>query len=322
MLTPHVAEALEKHTVRNKLISDTHRRSSFEIGSINWVHWYLSLPGNEFLLEVPRSFLEDDFNFSGLGMLIPLFKEALGILLGIIPECLNADLNLIEASIEHLYSLLHQRYIISRPGLLQMKKRYVRGEFGFCQRYYCYESPLLPCGTSDSYAVDSVKLYCTNCLDIYNPTNSRFLRLDGACFGTTFSHMLFLTLFPTDYLHCSSEVYTPKIHGFRIHETNLAGHRNSWLRKRIVDSCESESCESEEELVAPKSLLNMTLEEFAQPVNGEVKQLGVTQMTPVKTNPSRTNTKSIHRANFKRHTKSDQTENSNGNHSRGLCLLS
>jgi casein kinase II subunit beta len=41
--------------------------------------------------------------------------------------------------------------------------------------------------------VDTVKLFCPNCNDIYTPSSSRFSGVDGAFFGTTFAHLFFHT---------------------------------------------------------------------------------------------------------------------------------
>lgn len=52
---------------------------------------------------------------------------------------------------------------------------------------------MLPCGRSDLPGVDTVKLFCPNCIDTYAPPSSRFQGVDGSFFGTTLPHILFQT---------------------------------------------------------------------------------------------------------------------------------
>lgn len=44
---------------------------------------------------------------------------------------------------------------------------------------YCTQNKLVPCGRSDLPGVDTVKLYCPSCVDMYVPPSSRFLGVDG-----------------------------------------------------------------------------------------------------------------------------------------------
>ncbi|KAI9751147.1 MAG: casein kinase 2 regulatory subunit [Lichina confinis] len=105
----------------------------------------------------------------------------------------GSDLSLIESSAEMLYGLIHQRYITSRAGIQQMAEKYDLQHFGVCPRVHCNRCRVLPVGVSDTPGLDTVKLFCPSCLDIYNPPNSRFQAVDGAFFGTTFGCLFFMT---------------------------------------------------------------------------------------------------------------------------------
>jgi len=73
-----------------------------------------------------------------------------------------------------------------------MLEKYKRADFGRCPRILCQSQPLLPVGLTDIPYEKSVKLYCGRCEDIYSPKSSRHGSIDGAYFGTSFPHMLFL----------------------------------------------------------------------------------------------------------------------------------
>lgn len=42
-------------------------------------------------------------------------------------------------------------------------------------------------------SIDTVKLYCPNCGDIYSPPSSKYAEVDGAFFGTSFAPLFFQT---------------------------------------------------------------------------------------------------------------------------------
>jgi casein kinase II subunit beta len=107
----------------------------------------------------------------------------------------SADIGIIEQNAEVLYGLIHQRFICSRSGIQQMCEKYELGHFGTCPRTYCEHARTLPVGLSDIPGVNTVKLFCPSCLDVYVPPNSRFQTVDGAFFGRTFG-ALFLMTFP------------------------------------------------------------------------------------------------------------------------------
>jgi len=91
-----------------------------------------------------------------------------------------------------LYGLIHARWIVTARGLAKMIEKYKRADFGRCPRVLCNSQPLLPVGLTDIPYEKSVKLYCGRCEDLYSPKSSRHGSIDGAYFGTTFTHLLFL----------------------------------------------------------------------------------------------------------------------------------
>ncbi|ORX90972.1 casein kinase II beta subunit [Basidiobolus meristosporus CBS 931.73] len=200
----------------------------------NWITWFCSLPGKEYLLRATESFLKDGFNTVGLETEVPFYQEALEMIRDIQPKRPRPDVdtNAIKASAERLYCMLHQRYILTRQGMHEMASRYDRGDFGCCPRYYCNGTLVIPTGKSDSLDVEPVKLYCPNCLDLYTPPNSPTHSLDGAFFGTTFAHLFLMTYSPSTYSHFKINSYKPRIYGFKVSELSEAGPRHQWLRAR------------------------------------------------------------------------------------------
>ncbi|BGP18146.1 hypothetical protein JCM10213_007752 [Rhodosporidiobolus nylandii] len=229
---------------------------STETDTLTWINWFCSLPGHEYFCEVAEDFIEDDFNLTGLAGVVPFYKEAMEMILDVEPEEDDEahrvpDVSLVESSAELLYGLIHQRYILTRQGLQQMYAKYDANHFGTCPRVYCSQAKLVPCGRSDLPGVDTVKLFCPSCLDMYVPPSSRFQGIDGAFFGTTFPHLLFQTFPPPSTLPAPqpapadpaerepttpatslSKVYVPRIYGFKVSERARSGPRMMWMRMR------------------------------------------------------------------------------------------
>ncbi|EOD45499.1 Casein kinase ii beta subunit [Neofusicoccum parvum] len=194
----------------------------------SWITSFCNLLGHEYFAEVSEDFIEDDFNLTGLQSQVPMYKEALEMILDVEPEededdedeedddddddeilgdekpvgyrrserrhlRMASDLSVIESSAELLYGLIHQRYITSRPGIQQMAEKYELQHFGVCPRVHCNGAKVLPVGCSDTPGQETVKLFCPSCLDVYTPPNSRFQTVDGAFFGTTFGCLFFMT---------------------------------------------------------------------------------------------------------------------------------
>ncbi len=195
----------------------------------SWISTFCSVMGHEYFAEVSEDFIEDDFNLTGLQSQVPMYKEALEMILDVEPEedeeeeeddddeedeedmlgdekgpgyrraadrrhvRMTSDSSVIESSAELLYGLIHQRYITSRPGIQQMAEKYELQHFGHCPRVFCNGAKVLPVGCSDTPGQQTVKLFCPSCSDVYTPPNSRFQTVDGAFFGTTFGCLFFMT---------------------------------------------------------------------------------------------------------------------------------
>jgi casein kinase II subunit beta len=169
----------------------------------SWVSWFCSLSGNEYYLEVPDEFMDDEFNLTDLSGLVPYYNEALDMILDLetegddeddddegdgLDEDDNAgqddgfwkesrpvkqrepvDASVVEPYANMLYGLIHQRYLLTKNGLRWMAERYASGVFGSCPRVYCGRCPVIPTGRYDEPGKEGVKLYCPSCLDLYNP---------------------------------------------------------------------------------------------------------------------------------------------------------
>lgn len=216
-----------------QLLQDSDSMSSSSQVTESWIASFCGLLGHEYFAEVSEDFIEDDFNLTGLQSQVPMYKEALEMILDVEPEDdeedeeeeeddddeddlgderapgyrrasdrrhlrIASDLSVIESSAELLYGLIHQRYITSRPGIQQMAEKYELQHFGTCPRVHCNSCKVLPVGLNDSPGHETVKLFCPSCLDVYTPPNSRFQTVDGAFFGTTFPSLFFMTFTDLD----------------------------------------------------------------------------------------------------------------------------
>ncbi|ORY32160.1 casein kinase II regulatory subunit-domain-containing protein [Naematelia encephala] len=170
--------------------------SSTQTSTLTWINWFTSLPGHDYFCEVHEDFIEDDFNLTGLQSMVPFWKEALEMVLDVEPEEDSSkipDVSIVESSAELLYGLVHQRFIVTKAGLASMVEKYEQGHFGACPRVFCHSTHVLPCGRADMPGIDTVKLYCPNCGDIYSPPSSKYASVDGAFFGNTFAPLFFQT---------------------------------------------------------------------------------------------------------------------------------
>jgi len=185
-----------------------------------WIQWFCGLRGNEFFVEVDEEYIQDDFNLTGLRSMVPNYDYALDMILDAeTDDGLTEDQQeSIETAAEMLYGLIHARYILTNRGLAAMVDKYHANDFGRCPRVYCQSQPVLPVGQSDIPRMNTVKLFCPRCEDIYYPKYTRHNQIDGAYFGTTFPHLL-LQMYPELVPPKPQLVYVPRIYGFKIHKS-------------------------------------------------------------------------------------------------------
>ncbi|KAM3589115.1 casein kinase 2 regulatory subunit [Umbelopsis sp. WA50703] len=237
----------------------------------SWISYFCSLAGHELYAEVPEEYIEDEFNLTGLSALVPYYEQALDIILNVdIDEMIESDSDDMSNDLDQtdgesssdglwretplripknqqqpdvialeryagtLYGLIHQRYILTKVGLRQMAEKYNSGHFGHCPRVYCYRCPVLPCGRSENPGTEAVRFFCPCCLDVYAPQTTRHSTIDGAHFGSTFPHLLLFT-YPDLIPEGRTQIYKPKIFGFRVNEWSVVGPKLQWLRMRPDD---------------------------------------------------------------------------------------
>lgn len=183
----------------------------------NFVDWLLSVRRFRCFARIERTYLNDSFNFYGLRQKIPRYKEALALLR---EESLDFhDDELIEQTIR-LYGLVHARYIGSIDGMEKMHNKYTAGHFQRCPRVLCNGCSCLPYGCSEVEGEGSLKMYCPNCGDVYDPENSEFNSIDGAYFGPSWVHII--TQQYEDMVPDSPpRPYVPRIFGFRLSRENF-----------------------------------------------------------------------------------------------------
>lgn len=185
-----------------------------------WVEWFVSMEGHEYFCIVDEDYVTDRFNLTNLSTEVLHYQKALELITDIVPDKpMSRELReQVERSAMHLYGLIHARFVMTTRGLSKMYEKYKYGDFGLCPRYHCSQHPLIPVGLSDMPFKEKVKLYCPRCEDIYCPKSRKHGKLDGAYFGTSLPHMLFLN-YPANRPAPSEQRYVPKIFGFKVHQT-------------------------------------------------------------------------------------------------------
>jgi casein kinase II subunit beta len=192
--------------------------------SETWVALFLRHPRNKYLVPVDDEFLGNSFNIAGLKPKVVHFNAAYELLRsGTFPE---SDREEIVLEAETLYGILHQRFILTRPGMELMFQKWEQGAFPKCPRVNCRGVQGLPYGLHEDYGRQSVKMFCPGCSDVYNVDYPDVRDLDGAFFGPSWTHM-FLSRWPQVVPTGQRKVYVPKIFGFRIAHAGMGDYSES-----------------------------------------------------------------------------------------------
>eukprot|EP00834_Sanchytrium_tribonematis_P006994 NODE_574_length_5874_cov_0.812294.p5 type:complete len:228 gc:universal NODE_574_length_5874_cov_0.812294:2632-3315(+) len=185
-----------------------------------WIGWYLRQLEYDYLVDVDEDFYLDKFNLTGLQniMHFPICYEILSDHSEIQEYSEDAHY-ILDKSTRHLYGMIHARYVLTTPGMRKIAYKVKAGNYGYCPRYNCPKTPLIPVGTSDKPYIGTVKGYCAHCQDIYSLESTQF---DGAYFSTTLPHLLLLT-YP-------ELIPISPINRFKIEEFGI---KNDFIKQRI-----------------------------------------------------------------------------------------
>lgn len=190
----------------------------------SWISWFCSLRGNEFFCEVDEDYIQDDFNLTGLNVLVPYYDYALDMVLDVempMEDSLTEEQQeIVESAAEMLYGLIHARYIVTNRGMHAMYEKYRTAAFGRCPHVFCQGQPVLPVGLSDLPRNYTVNVFCPRCHGLFFPKSTRQANIDGAYFGTTFPH-LYLMTHPDMVPAKPTQTYHPRVYGFKVHTSSL-----------------------------------------------------------------------------------------------------
>ncbi|PFH35555.1 ck2 beta subunit [Besnoitia besnoiti] len=199
-----------------------------ELEDMSWVEWFCTLKGNELFVVVDEDFIRDDFNLTGLASQVPLFEEALDIVLDNEQSEEEEDEEeqrksaMAEQAAELLYGLVHARFLATARGLQLLQQKYAQKQFGVCPNSACEGWALLPTALTDTPNKHTAKVFCAKCCELYNPPKgSRLNYLDGAYFGTSIAqifYMQFPFLLPPPRAASASPTpyYVPTVYGFKV----------------------------------------------------------------------------------------------------------
>lgn len=196
---------------------------------MGWISQFCRKEENKWYSKIRHDFATDSFYYYGFQNYIPnlaLTKELIcdqhSVYWDYLPD---EDIKALHDQAKQLYGLIHSKWICTRYGLSEMKRKIKDGRYGYCPRLMCKSNNLMPVGTTLVPNRHSVKLYCSCCSDIYKPPKK--FRIDGAHFGPAFPAILLITIPDFDNRRFFKQ-YPFKVYGFDIYSKyQLPGPRDS-----------------------------------------------------------------------------------------------
>ena len=140
---------------------------------------------NNWLCNIDDEYLQSSVSYYGLNQYVQHINSSTQLIKGvkvdkssIHPDKLNEYIKCSKL----LYGLLHSRYICTYDGICRMKQKYRNSVFGVCPRSECSNQKVLPIGLTSVPGVDTVKVFCPRCQEVFNSNSN----LDAAYFGPDF----------------------------------------------------------------------------------------------------------------------------------------
>lgn len=240
--------ATQEQEEEEELVEEDEEEDSSEVSGSDedgsWISWFCSLRGNEFFCEVDEDYIQDDFNLTGLNVLVPYYDYALDMVLDVempMEDSLTEEQQeIVESAAEMLYGLIHARYIVTNRGMHAMYEKYRTAAFGRCPHVFCQGQPVLPVGLSDLPRNYTVNVFCPRCHGLFFPKSTRQANIDGAYFGTTFPH-LYLMTHPDMVPAKPTQIYHPRVYGFKVHTSSLYyRNREETQQQQQIDNAQRE----------------------------------------------------------------------------------
>ena len=167
------------------------RSSQYESGTqkstSDWINDFVA--SCNWVCAVADEFVNDNFNLHGLSTKFEDYQTIIKVVRGQNYDVDEETAGLQEAA-EHLYSLIHARYLLTITGVREMQPKYKMKVFGTCPRVACNGQTLLPIGLSTTPGEMRAKTFCPCCSDVYEAD----VDVDGAFFGPYFPHLFLQTI--------------------------------------------------------------------------------------------------------------------------------